>query len=147
MKFKKNKNGCFLFWWWWGHNFYCLKLRRWTLHDGTCHSKKIYSFSVWLVRIYSPWCSFKTDWCIPYLFFFSFLFFSFFFLLNSVVLWKIKFFSPTSLKRNSTNFLYISILNVNFENLTVRLYVLIIFFMHVKFQEDQRSIAISSNKC
>ena len=47
----------------------------------------------------------------------------------------------------SPNSSYISILSVNFENLTVRLHVLIIFFMHVKFQEDQRSIAISSNKC
>ena len=50
----------------------------------------------------------------------------------------------TSLERNSINLSYISILSVNFENLTVRLHVLIIFFMHVKFQEDQRSIAISS---
>ena len=52
-----------------------------------------------------------------------------------------------SLKRNSTNYSYISILSVNFENLIVRLHVLIIFFLHVKFQEDQKSIAISSNKC
>ena len=53
----------------------------------------------------------------------------------------------TSLERNSTNSPYISILSVNFENLTVRLHVLIIFFMHVKSQEEQRSIAILSNKC
>ena len=33
---------------------------------------------------------------------------------------------------------------MDFENLTVRLHVLIIFFMHVKFQEDKRSITISS---
>ena len=63
-----------------------------------------------------------------------------FFFLNKVSL-------QTSLKRNSTNSSYISILSVNFENLTVTLHVLIIFFMQVKFQEDQRSIAISSNKC
>ena len=59
------------------------------------------------------------------------------FLMNKVSL-------QTSLERNSINLSYISILSVNFENLTVRLHVLIIFFMHVKFQEDQRSIAISS---
>ena len=47
-----------------------------------------------------------------------------------------------SFERNSTNSLYISILSVNFENLTVRLHVLIIFFMHVKFQENQISIVI-----
>ena len=63
-----------------------------------------------------------------------------FFFLNKVSL-------QTSLKRNSTNFSYISILSVNFENLTVKLHVVTIFFMHVKFQKDQRSIAISSNKC
>ena len=59
------------------------------------------------------------------------------FLMNKVSL-------QISLKRDSINLSYISILSVNFENLTVRLHVLIIFFMHVKFQEDQRSIAISS---
>ena len=53
----------------------------------------------------------------------------------------------TNLEKNSTNYSYISILSVNFENLTVRLYVLIIFFIHVKFQEDQKSIVISSNIC
>ena len=53
----------------------------------------------------------------------------------------------TILEKNSTNYSYISILSVNFENLTVRLYVLIIFFIHVKFQEDQKSIVISSNIC
>ena len=42
----------------------------------------------------------------------------------------------TNLERNSMNSSYISILSVNFENLTVRLYVLIIFFVHVKFQEN-----------
>ena len=48
--------------------------------------------------------------------------------------------------RNCTNSSYISILSVNFENLTVKLHVLIIFFMYVKFQEDKKSIAILSNK-
>ena len=45
----------------------------------------------------------------------------------------------------SPNSSYISIVIVNFESLTVRLHILIIFFMHVKFQEDQKLIAISSN--
>ena len=53
----------------------------------------------------------------------------------------------TSLERNPTNSSYIFILSVNFENLTVRLYVVIAFLMLTKFQEDQRSIIISSNKC
>ena len=46
----------------------------------------------------------------------------------------------------SPNSLYIFILSVNFENLTAELYVLIISFMLVKFQEVQRSIAMFSNK-
>ena len=58
---------------------------------------------------------------------------------------KISF--QTSLKINSTNSSYISILRMNFENLTIRLHVLIIFFMHVKFQEDKKLITIPSNKC
>ena len=60
------------------------------------------------------------------------------------VLFMNKVSLQTSLERNFINLSYISILSVNFKNLTVRLHVLIIFFMHVKFQENQRSIAISS---
>ena len=41
---------------------------------------------------------------------------------------------------------YIFILSINFENLTVRLYVLITFLMFTKFQENKISIAMSSNK-
>ena len=67
---------------------------------------------------------FPTKWCVV-------------FFMNKVSL-------QTSLERNSINLSYISILSVNFENLTVRSHVLIIFFMHVKFQKDQKSIAISS---
>ena len=63
------------------------------------------------------------------------------------VLFMNKVSLQTSLERNSINLSYISILSVNFENLTVRFHVHIIFFMHVKFQEDQRLIAISSFKC
>ena len=64
---------------------------------------------------------------------------------ESRVFWVNKVFLQTSLEKNSTNFSYISILNVNFENLTIRLHILIIFFMLAKFQENQRSISISSN--
>ena len=53
----------------------------------------------------------------------------------------------TSLERNPSNLSYIFILSVKFENLTIGLHVLIISFMLAKFQEDQRSIAMSSNKC
>ena len=44
----------------------------------------------------------------------------------------------TSLERNPTNSSYIFILSVNFENLTVdcMFLLLIIYFMHAKFQED-----------
>ena len=53
----------------------------------------------------------------------------------------------TSLERNPTNSPYIFILSVNFKNLTVRLHVLITSKMLTKFQENQKSIAMSSNKC
>ena len=52
-----------------------------------------------------------------------------------------------SLERNPTNSSYIFVLNVNFENLTVRLYVLITSLMLTKFQENQRAVVMSSNKC
>ena len=58
-----------------------------------------------------------------------------------------KVFLQTSLERNPTNSSYIFILSVNFKNLTVRLYVLITSKMLTKFQENQKSIAMSSNKC
>ena len=44
----------------------------------------------------------------------------------------------TNLKRNPTNSSYIFILSVNFENLTVRLHVLITSLMLTKFQENQK---------
>ena len=53
----------------------------------------------------------------------------------------------TSLERNPSNLSYIFILSVKFENLTVELHVLILSFILAKFQENQRSIAMSSNKC
>ena len=53
----------------------------------------------------------------------------------------------TSLERNPTNSSYIFILSVNFENLIVRLHVLITSLILTKFQENQRSIVMSSNKC
>ena len=64
-----------------------------------------------------------------------------------LVLVKNKVSLQTSLERNPTNSSYIFILNVNFENLTVRLHVLITSLILTKFQENQKSIAISSNKC
>ena len=50
----------------------------------------------------------------------------------------------TSLVRTSSNSTNIFLLDVNFKNLTVGLYILIISSMFTKFQEDQRSIAMSS---
>ena len=50
-------------------------------------------------------------------------------------------------KINKVSLQYIFILSVKFENLTVRLHVLIISFVLAKFQKDQRSIGMSSNKC
>ena len=58
-----------------------------------------------------------------------------------------KVFLQTNLEKNLSNLSYIFILSVKFENLTIGLHVLIISFMLAKFQKDQRSIAISSNKC
>ena len=58
-----------------------------------------------------------------------------------------KVFLQTSLQKNLSNLSYIFILSVKFENLTIGLHVLILSFILAKFQEDQRSIAISSNKC
>ena len=49
----------------------------------------------------------------------------------------------TSLKINPSNFSHIFLLDVNFENLTIGLHALIIPFMFTKFQEDQKSIAMS----
>ena len=53
----------------------------------------------------------------------------------------------TSLERNPTNPLYIFILSVNFENLTVKFHAFITSLMLTKFQENKKSIAMSSNKC
>ena len=52
----------------------------------------------------------------------------------------------TSLERNLPNSSYIFLLDVNFENLTIGLYVFIISSMLAKFQEDQISIAMTSIK-
>ena len=60
---------------------------------------------------------------------------------------SLKSFSPNCLERNPTNSSYIFILSVNFENLTVELHVLVTSIIIIKFQENQRSIAMSSNKC
>ena len=58
-----------------------------------------------------------------------------------------KVFLQTSIEKNLSNLSYIFILSVKFENLTIGLHGLILSFIFAKFQEDQRSIAISSNKC
>ena len=51
------------------------------------------------------------------------------------------------MKGNLSNCSYsFSLLNVNFENITIGFYVLIIFFIFAKFQENQRSIALLSIK-
>ena len=52
-----------------------------------------------------------------------------------------------NLERNLTNLSYIFILSVTFKNITAVLHVLIISLMLTKFQENQRLIAILSNKC
>ena len=51
----------------------------------------------------------------------------------------------TSLERNPSNS-YIFLFDINFENLNVRLYV-IISFIFVKFLESQRLIVMSSLTC
>ena len=61
------------------------------------------------------------------------------------IIWN-KVSLKTSLEGSPTNSSYIFIVSVNFENLTVRLHVLITFKILTKFQENQRSIAMSSNK-
>ena len=84
-------------------------------------------------------------------------------LMDKKFLWKLKLWNAllclqqhciffcgmgiTSLEKNPTNSSYIFILSVNFENLTVGLNIFIIYFMLENFQEDQRSISMSSNKC
>ena len=55
-----------------------------------------------------------------------------------------KVYLQTSLEINSSNSPYIFLLNINFDKTIVRLHFLIISFIHVKFQEVQRSIAMSS---
>ena len=51
---------------------------------------------------------------------------------------------PNNILKKNVFFLkfhiYIYILDVNFENITVELHILIISFMFAKFQRDQRSI-------
>ena len=57
------------------------------------------------------------------------------------------FFKLVWMSENSSNFFYIFLLNVNYKNLTVGLYVFIISFILAKFQENQKSIVMSSIKC
>ena len=53
----------------------------------------------------------------------------------------------TWLERKPSNSFYIFLLDVNFQNFTFELHVLITSLILTKFQENQKSIAISSNKC
>ena len=53
----------------------------------------------------------------------------------------------TSLEKNPSNSSYIFWLDVNFENLTIRLYVLIISFTLAKFQENHKLIAMLPKTC
>ena len=50
------------------------------------------------------------------------------------------------LEKNPSSSSYIFLLDVNFENLTVKLHLLIISSMLVKFQEDKKLITILSTK-
>ena len=58
---------------------------------------------------------------------------------------KVSF--QNNLDRNLQTPLIIFLLDVNFENLTVGLYVLIISSIIVKFQKNQRSIVMLLIKC
>ena len=64
-----------------------------------------------------------------------------------LILDQTKVFLQISLEKNPSNYLYIFILSMNFENLTIELYTFIISLMLAKFQENKKSIAMSSNKC
>ena len=53
-------------------------------------------------------------------------------------------FHRTSLERNCLKSSYIFLLDVNFENLTVRLHILYVFNMHVKFRSNRMLFTIQS---
>ena len=63
-----------------------------------------------------------------------------------LVVYSNKISLQISLEWDLSNSSYIFILTVNFENLIVGLHVLILLFMFAKFQENHKSIAMSSNK-
>ena len=50
----------------------------------------------------------------------------------------------TNLERNHSNSYFIFFLVVNFENLTIRLHVFMVFFIFAKFQGNKKSVVISS---
>ena len=50
----------------------------------------------------------------------------------------------TNLERNHSNSYFIFFLVVNFENLTIRLHVFMVFFILAKFQGNKKSVVISS---
>ena len=50
----------------------------------------------------------------------------------------------TNLEKNHSNSYFIFFLVVNFENLTIRLHVFMVFFILAKFQGNKKSVVISS---
>ena len=55
-----------------------------------------------------------------------------------------KVFLQTSLERNPSKSSYIFLLDVNFENLTVRLHILYALNMHIKFRSNRMLFTIRS---
>ena len=51
----------------------------------------------------------------------------------------------TSLKKKSSNFVYIFLLDINFENLKIRLHVLYVLNTHVKFRLNRMLFTRSIN--
>ena len=51
----------------------------------------------------------------------------------------------TSLKKKSSNFVYIFLLDINFENLKIRLHVLYVLNTHVKFRSNRMLFTRSTN--
>ena len=56
---------------------------------------------------------------------------------QTIIYCKNKVSLKTSLKRNSSNFSYISLLDVNFENLTIEFHVPYVLNMHIKFRSNR----------
>ena len=60
-------------------------------------------------------------------------------------IWEVwKVFLQINLKKNSSNFFYISSLDVNFENLTIEFHVPYVLNMHIKFRSNKILFTIGS---